>query len=69
VITANEIWVNSPTQSWHALITQHLEEIEAEQSILLALLLEWEHLVTSKAVDMNKLYSLVSIKLGFKEEA
>jgi hypothetical protein len=38
--------------------TQHLEDIEEEQSILLALLLEWERRVTGKAVDINKLYSL-----------
>jgi hypothetical protein len=38
--------------------TQHLEDIEEEQSILLALLLEWECLVPNKAVDMHRLYSL-----------
>jgi hypothetical protein len=41
-----------------AVTTLHLKEIEAKQSILLALLLEWECLVTGKAVDMDKLYSL-----------
>jgi hypothetical protein len=41
-----------------AVATPHLEEIETEQSILLALLLEWECPVTSKAVDMDKLHSL-----------
>ena len=38
--------------------TQHLEEIEEEQSILLALLLEWERPVPGKVVDMKTLYSL-----------
>jgi hypothetical protein len=34
-----------------------VEEIEAEQFILLALLLECKHPVTGKVMDINKLYS------------
>ena len=37
---------------------QHLEEIEEEQSTLLALLLEWERPASGKVVDMNTLYNL-----------
>jgi hypothetical protein len=60
-IKAKAIWWSYRDEVWlvpKAVATLHLEEIEAEQSILLALLLEWEYLVTSKAVDIDKLYSL-----------
>ena len=48
--------------------TQHLEEIEEEQSILLALLLEWERPASSKVVDMNTLYSLCPLDSVLKGE-
>jgi hypothetical protein len=48
---------NSPTQLWHV-ATQLLEEIKAEQSILLALLLEWECLVTSRGGGHEQAYNL-----------
>jgi hypothetical protein len=60
-IKAKAKWWNYGDKVWlvpKTVATQHLEEIEEEQSILLALLLEWECPVTSKAVDINKLYSL-----------
>jgi hypothetical protein len=60
-IKAKATWWSYQDEVWlvpKAVTTLHLEEIEAEQSILLALLLERECLVTGKAVDMDKLYSL-----------
>jgi hypothetical protein len=50
---ATEVWLVPKVVT-----TLHLEEIEAEQSILLALLLEWEYLVNGKAMDMEQLWLL-----------
>jgi hypothetical protein len=71
-IKAKATWWSYQYEVWlvpKAVATLHLEEIEAGQSILLALLLEWRGMSgTGKAVDMDKLYSLYPSDLVLRGE-